>query len=285
MQKTNIADMFITGIKDRLNKYNLNWMACITGPTGSGKSYSAISLANTIDPNFSVDKIVFDLEEFLEVLETAKTGDVIVWDEGGVGFGSRSAMTKDNRGISEIIQTFRYRNLGLIWTTPASGFVDKSGRILFHVILETQPPIDYKNEVVNMKWKQSKYSHHFNSIYDQYPVILLNGRRTRVKKVSIKKPPEELVEAYEQKKGDFNKKLLAQKRKEQEEKGINKKELKHKKLLAKKNEVIQQIQEEGIGNYIDKKGKINGSKIRGKFPDLSYHHAYKIKHELEESLN
>lgn len=273
----------VEGVKKRLNKYNLNWMACVTGPTGSGKSCSALTIANMIDPDFSVEKVVFDVDEFLEFLEKATKGDVIIWDEGGVGFGSRSAMTKSNRSISEIIQTFRYRNLGLIWTTPASGFVDKSGRILFHSIFETQPPIDYEKELVEMKWKQSKYSHHFNKIYDQYPKLLVNGSQTRIRKIYIKKPPEDLLNAYNRKKDEFNKKLLAQKRKEQEEKGLNKNELKRKKMIERKTRVIQQMEEDGLEMYMGKKNNIVAAKIRAKFDEVSERLASKIKHEIQQS--
>ncbi|EQD60470.1 hypothetical protein B2A_03672, partial [mine drainage metagenome] len=46
-----------------------NLIALFIGDTGSGKSYSAIRLAERVDPNFSVARIVFTVKEFLDPRE------------------------------------------------------------------------------------------------------------------------------------------------------------------------------------------------------------------------
>ena len=69
----------LTGyIKQRI-KRNKNFLACITGPTGSGKTYSALRLAERLDSEFDASRIVFTPQEFIDLLNsgTLKKGSVI----------------------------------------------------------------------------------------------------------------------------------------------------------------------------------------------------------------
>ena len=60
------------------------------GPTGSGKSYGAIRLAERIDPNFSVNRIVFTVKDFIHLMNQGlPKGSVIVFDDAGLGINSR----------------------------------------------------------------------------------------------------------------------------------------------------------------------------------------------------
>lgn len=61
------GEKIIERIKRRLNKHNKNRFCIITGEIGSGKSYSALSLAEKIDPELSIDKVVFTVEEFMNL--------------------------------------------------------------------------------------------------------------------------------------------------------------------------------------------------------------------------
>jgi len=50
-----------------LKDYDNFWAIC--GNEGSGKSLLARNIAYMIDPNFTIDKIVFTLEEYMNLLE------------------------------------------------------------------------------------------------------------------------------------------------------------------------------------------------------------------------
>jgi len=66
---------------------NKNFLAVFLGPTGSGKTYSALRFAETLDPEFGIDRVAFSTIEFMKILlydESIKSGSVIVWDETGV---------------------------------------------------------------------------------------------------------------------------------------------------------------------------------------------------------
>ena len=54
-------------IRNRIKK-NRNLIALFIGDTGSGKSLSSIRLAERVDPNFNVDRIVFTVDDFLALV-------------------------------------------------------------------------------------------------------------------------------------------------------------------------------------------------------------------------
>ena len=60
------------------------------GETGSGKSLSSIRLAERVDPNFNVDRIVFTVQDFLALVNSGlPPGSVIVFDDAGLGINAR----------------------------------------------------------------------------------------------------------------------------------------------------------------------------------------------------
>ena len=78
-------------IKSRVDR-NQNYVMLFVGQTGTGKSYAAMSLAEHVDPNFNINRVVFTADEFIAILNQDKTmvkGSVIMWDEAGVGMPAR----------------------------------------------------------------------------------------------------------------------------------------------------------------------------------------------------
>ena len=90
----NLANRFIKSIQNRLLRKNKNWLSIVCGDTGSGKSYSALTLANAISPRGITIKrnMVFNPIQFLEKINDKsklQKGDVIIFDEAGVGMSAR----------------------------------------------------------------------------------------------------------------------------------------------------------------------------------------------------
>ena len=76
-------------IRNRIKK-NRNLIALFIGDTGSGKSLSSIRLAETVDPNFNVDRIVFTVKDFLALVNSGlPPGSVIIFDDAGLGINAR----------------------------------------------------------------------------------------------------------------------------------------------------------------------------------------------------
>jgi len=72
-------------IKNRI-KNNKNFLCTITGPTGSGKTWSALSIASLLDSEFNINRVIFRGRELMKLINEGdlKPGSVIIWDEAGV---------------------------------------------------------------------------------------------------------------------------------------------------------------------------------------------------------
>lgn len=191
---------------NRINKQNKNWLVIICGETGSGKSYSALRIAEMLDKDFSVERVVFSITEFMTLLNSGKLkrGNVIIFDEAGVGIASREWYSARNKMINYVLQTFRHLNLAVIFTTPDFGFVDTQTRKLFHSYIETQR-INKEKKAVRVKWFELQKNPRYGKMYFKYPRIRKSGGTFhKINKVYIKKPSRGLVNAYERKRTRFS---------------------------------------------------------------------------------
>jgi len=199
------SNPLIQDVQNRLWKKNKNWLSIITGQTGSGKSWSALSLAEKIDPSFDTSKVVLEPEKFLEKVSKREwgQGDVVVFDEAGAGMSAKAHMTKKNRIIDQVLQTFRRQNIAVIFTVPSKSNVDKSVRRLLHTYIETKG-IDYKNNRNLLKWLEMDYNQKTDKIYYKYPKRRdKEGAVKKIKTVKMGKPSEDLIESYESKRSKF----------------------------------------------------------------------------------
>ena len=98
-------------------KQNKNFLGFISGPTGSGKSWSSISIAEQLDPTFTDERIVFSGIELMKLINSdkLKKGSVIVFEEAGIGMSNKNWQSTINKMLNFLIQTFRHRNFVLIF--------------------------------------------------------------------------------------------------------------------------------------------------------------------------
>jgi len=203
-------NVIVQRIRDKLLKQNKNVLIIIVGSTGSGKSYSAIKLAESINPDFNIkDHLVFGGKDFIKLLNsgTLKKGDCIVWDECGVFLGARNWSTEENKKAVEVLQTFRHLNLCVIFTCPDVRFIDVNVRRLYHWLFETMT-IDYKNSVCQLKPLQIQVNYRFGKEYYKYPRIRRHdGRIVKINRLMVSLIDEETQKKYETMKNAFTKKL------------------------------------------------------------------------------
>ena len=227
----------IKKVKNRLIKRNKNWLCVVCGATGSGKSYSAMRLAELIDPTFTIDRVVFSSDDFMRVLNNGmKKGQVLLWDEAGVGLSSREWYTIANKAINYVLQTFRHMNIGLIMTTPDFSFLDSQTRKLFHHYIETVG-IDTSKNRVQVKFMKVSFNPRFGKEYFQYERF----NRKAIKRLNISKPSKLLRKKYELKKKHFSKSLRDDVQKDVE---IAKATKKHRRITDA--EIMKTIKEEQI---------------------------------------
>lgn len=208
-EKASSDNLLVKYIQKRLWKQNKNWLAIMTGATGSGKSWSAVSLAEKVDPNFSIDNIILDPLDFLQALYDEKwsQGACVVFDEAGVSLSSREYMSTINRAVENILETFRRNNIAVIFTVPAQSMLDKDARRLAHNYVETMY-IDRNRERVALRWMILQYNRTYNKIYYHYPKIRKGNKMPKkIKKVFVGKPSDRIISQYENKRDKYQKSL------------------------------------------------------------------------------
>lgn len=196
--ESKIGGFFISRVRQRLNRDNQNWLCALVGGTGSGKSFSALTLASKIGGKVW---IVFTAEEFLFLLTKNKDlskGDVIIFDEAGVGIGSRDWYSDENKAIMDVLQTFRYLNVGVIFTVPVSSFVDSQARKLYHCIIETQC-IDRETNLNYVKVFDIDFNNITNKTYNPHPKMVDEDKHYKMTMMRIGLPPDALRLVYERK--------------------------------------------------------------------------------------
>lgn len=115
-----------------------DYVMVIDGEEGSGKSVLTQQIAKKLDPNFNIDNICFNADQFIARLKTASKYSCIVLDEAFSAANSRSALTEVNRSMIGVATEMRQRNLFVLIVIPSFFDLDKyfalwRCRALFHV--------------------------------------------------------------------------------------------------------------------------------------------------------
>jgi len=199
---------FIEDIQRRLLKHNKNWIGVITGETGSGKSYCGLRVGEQISPRFTINNVVFHSEDFMRLLNSGELekGDCIVFDEAGVGMPAREWYSISNKLLMYILQTFRHKNLAIIFTTPSLDFIDVQARKLIHTCIETID-INRKHKYCLVKWLDMQYSSRFNKTYYKYRQGRKGNNPGKYYMTRIGMPSLNLIDDYEGKKRNYSRLL------------------------------------------------------------------------------
>lgn len=193
-------EVIIRQILERLHDLNKNWLVVILGPTGSGKSWASLRLAELIDKEFGIENVAFGIEELLNILNRGvRQGQCIVMEETGISASNRQWQSQSNRIMNFIAQSFRSQNLAVIFNTPNFNFIDSQLRSLFHGMVKTQF-IEKKNSLCIVKIYELKIDEETGK---QYKYFYSDDDGVKIELVGIGKPSNKLIVGYEKRKKEF----------------------------------------------------------------------------------
>jgi len=105
-------------IQYQVNQHDMDHFIVVTGREGSGKSTFAIQMACALDPNWNLDKLLYEPSQLVNLVKTSKKGDCLILDEGNLFLFSRESMSSDNRLMVKLFALMRQKNLILIINVP-----------------------------------------------------------------------------------------------------------------------------------------------------------------------
>jgi hypothetical protein len=193
----------------RMNVDNQHFMGAIVGREGTGKSHSALTLARTVDPEFTAEDVFFDPQDLLEAFDSDEysAGNMIVLDEAGVGLGNRSWYEKEQILLNQTLQTVRDDNMGVLFTLPRLEELDSQtiGRLHgFVEMLDVNPAEGW----ASAKWKNINLTRDGRGrTYKKYTRLNVGGVEKRITRFAVSAPPDDLVSAYEGRKEAFKEQL------------------------------------------------------------------------------
>ncbi len=97
----------------------------VTGREGLGKSTLTMQLAYVVDPNLSLNNIVFTANQLEKRIKEAKQFTAIIFDEGFSGLSSKGAISKENKRLVRLLMMCRQRNLFIFIVLPSFFLLEK----------------------------------------------------------------------------------------------------------------------------------------------------------------
>jgi len=272
---------------DRVNVNNEHFMGVVVGREGSGKSYTALKIANVLDESFNADRVIFDVVELLKVLRNGdhEPGNFYLLDEAGVSLGKRTWQDRSQILANQALQLIRSHNLGLIFTLPRMSELDSQTEGRLQVILE----IVHKNpeEWVEAKWKfvdPDRVDSNGN-ILKKYPKRKQNGYEKRITRNRFAPPEDaELVSTYEERKRTFQDSVY-----EETIQALEDVEEEEEAEELSVQDVAAQVAKDGIEEVVSEHGNtgepyINHQLIRAQY-DVSHDDAKAIKSLLDKQFD
>ena len=267
------SDPLIRQIQRRLRCDNLNYNIFVIGGNGTGKSWACQSIADMIeDGHFDISRVAFSTAELYEILEKANPGQCIIAEETGLLADNRNFQDDINKQLSYMQQTIRMKNLCIIYNLPSAKWADIRLRSLAHLQIEMKG-VNRAIEKGIGTVKIIQYNFSLDKPYYHTPKIQREKLKL-VTSIQIPKPPQRLIEPYEQKKRELVDRVL----KEGHRIAIKQESIKNK---LNDEEIVKYIKEHK-GEFIDNMGKVSAGKIAIKF-GIGRHRTDAIRQSLVPS--
>lgn len=211
-----MANPLVDWIKWRI-KHNKNAIIVLNGATGSGKSYTGLELGRAVGECFGTPfsvsgNVDFSFTGLLKKTmrpENREAGTAFLFEEVGAmggGGASRDWQSRANRFFFSFMQTARHRNQILIFTTPMFSFLDAGARSLVHMQL-IMSGINFKEEKAYVTPYALQVNPRTGKTYFKKLRLIEKGKKFKLDKVVVSKPPQIMIDEYEVMKGEFTSRL------------------------------------------------------------------------------
>jgi len=206
---------FVRWIKKRIDN-NLNFMAIFEGETGSSKSWSALSIAYDIDPEFkSGEQVGFSFRDVMRIINRFNNKDdilskrkykVLLFDEAQTDLSNREWQSKIHKLFNYLITTFRHQNIILLFTSPYADFIDSASMKLLHAKFEVKG-WSSKTQKALIRPKLLQYNSKLKKFYEHSLFVIKDKRTKKLVHWFVTKPPKHLIIPYEEMKSKFTQEL------------------------------------------------------------------------------
>lgn len=207
------------------------------GDTGSGKSLSALffceECARMMGKTFNEDSFYFSIKDVLDEISDnePKPGTIFFIDEQQIEAAADIHQSKRARAYAALLSTVRSKRYIIVTTLPFSDMELKKVRRFFHVEIETHGA-NLSTNTVRATPRYMEYSRQKkDKTYRKRLIVVYKDTETgltRSRKLSywdIPKPTQALIDIYELRKAEFQRRLYKKLSKELAEDEIDKDEL------------------------------------------------------------
>lgn len=274
---------------------NENFMGLYIGMPGKGKTWAAVRHAELLDPTFDIDRVCVTYKEFLGQLELLATawenhedvaGRVVIFDEFQKSASARNWMSNINKAITDVLHTFRYLNLIVIFTTPHLSFVDVNARAVMHfqvTMKEKRPEIGRSRGELSFSEIKNDPRDPSDKLYHYSPRVFTNTGPVRVGSVWFRKPSKRMQKLVNDKINTFKHSVLTDsiERTERQELEATQKE---KTTAQKTREMANEVYINKARYYDEHRGKWDKGAMMMDYPSMTGSKFNDIKAVLDAML-
>jgi hypothetical protein len=201
-----LAVLYLRHIHRRVHDLRFNYLGIITGKHRTGKSLGALSFSYVLDPTFFDDlenRVVYYANDFMKALQRLKNqrikGGCVIFDEAGVGFGSRDWYNETNKAIGGAMQVVgRYQPI-VFFVSQDIKLIDSQIRKYFHGFYEMYRRDNKFATCIPYNVSFNKRTGKIYYLYTRmdHPNEDASGQTLRLNGIRLKRPPRELEKKYE----------------------------------------------------------------------------------------
>lgn len=176
----------------------------VVGDTGDGKSMASLRIAETIDPDFTIDQVANSIVEFLQLVmdDSLGQGSVIVLEEASIEASAYDWHSDSNRVFAKVLDTWRNQNRMAIINLPTFTKLEPGARQRTTGLVEMVEAVPWRDYSV-AKFKKPHHNNITGDFWKQFPTIKGKVR----KHMRFQLPSEDLIEAYDKVKEEYTTQL------------------------------------------------------------------------------